>query len=165
VNLRAPAPVGPGHDARGFDCGVPALNRWLRGHGPAPAGGQAATFVAADGEGRIAGFYTLAAGTARGAGASPPAGRSAPLPVMKLGRLAVDRGSQGRGIGTALVMDAFARVYAVSRHAPVAALLAVASEPRCAGWLKGLGFQAVPGEGVVLFMPLGAIEAVVEARR
>jgi GNAT superfamily N-acetyltransferase len=154
----APEPLGARHDAGGFDCGVPALDGWpLRAAG---AGPRAAAFVACDG-GRVVGFYALWAGTVRNAEGSVRVRRNTPVPILKLGRLAVDRTAQGRGLGTALVMDAFLRTYAVSRRVPVAALTADAPEA-VAGWLRGLGFKPVPGDAAALFVALGTIEALVE---
>jgi GNAT superfamily N-acetyltransferase len=111
------------------------------------------------------GFYALSAGSVRRADASLRLRRDAPEPVLKLGRLAVDRSAQGRGIGTSLVMDAFARTYAVSRHTPVAALLADAPDAAAAGWLGRLGFRRVPGDATALFVALGTIEAIAEGDR
>jgi GNAT superfamily N-acetyltransferase len=119
--------------------------------------------VAHDG-GRVIGFYGLSAAGVRNAEAPLGTHRGEPEPVLKLGRLAVNQPAQGRGIGTALVMDAFARTYAVSRQTPFAALMADAPDARAAGWLRGLGFQRVAGDATALFVPLGTIEALVEGR-
>jgi GNAT superfamily N-acetyltransferase len=90
--------------------------------------------------------------------------RGAPEPVLKLGRVAVDRRAQGRGLGTALVVDAFARAYAVSRQTPIAGLV---TDPPAgvAGWLEGLGFRPVPWDSTAMLMPLGTIEALVEGSK
>lgn len=153
--LGTPEPLGPAHDRAGFACGLPALDDWLRR--AAPAAPMPATFVLHE-TSRVRGFYTLAAGTVRDP--QMPPGRA--LPILKLGRLAVDGPEQGRGLGTRLVLDAFARTYAISRHAPVAALMA---DPPAdaAGWLAGLGFQRAAGDASAMFVALGTIEALVEA--
>ncbi len=159
LSLAAPEPFRSRHDPRGFDCGVPALDGWLRRAAVTP-GRRAACFVACDG-GRVVGFYTLAAGTVRNAGGSLALRRNAPAPILKLGRLAVDRTAQGRGLGTALAMDAFARTHAVSRQTPVAALVVDAPEA-VAGWFRALGFRPVAGDATALFVALGTIETLVE---
>ena len=68
--------------------------------------------------GRIAGFYTLAPGSVKERRTLPGMRSDGSLPVLKLGRLAVDGPAQGRGLGTALVLDAFARCYAASAARP-----------------------------------------------
>jgi GNAT superfamily N-acetyltransferase len=158
VSFRPPEPIGPEHDTRDFDCGIEPLNRWLR-ECVAPRGVRSATFVAAGAGSRVRGFYSLSAGSLRNTRAGGPG------PILKLGRLAVDRAAQGRGLGTALVMDAFARAYAVSRHTPARALLADAPDAGVAGWLRELGFLSVPGDATALFVALGTIEALVADAR
>jgi len=158
VSLRPPEALGSVHDVGGFDCGVEALNRWLRR--ASGVTGLSATFVIAN-HGRVAGFYTLSAATVRSEAAPVRLRRGAPEPVLKLGRLAVDGGSQGRGLGMALLMDAFARTYAVSRHTHIAALVADAPDAS-ARWLERAGFLRVPGDATTMFVALGAIEALVE---
>jgi len=151
--LGPPAPLAASHDATAFACGVAALDAWLRRAPPSGA------FVLHE-AGRVRGFHALAPGSVRARGDRP--GRS--LPILKLGRLAVDRPAQGQGLGTALLLDAFARTYAVSRRTPIAAL--VADPPlAAAGWLRGLGFLPVPGDASAMFVALGTIEALVERSR
>lgn len=153
--LGTPEPLGAAHDRASFACGHAALDAWARSAAPAAAG--TATFVLHD-KGRVRGFYTLAAGSV-GDRQLPP-GRA--LPILKLGRLAVDGPAQGRGLGTRLVLDAFARTYAISRHTPIAAL--VADPPAgAAAWLASLGFQPAPGDASAMFVALGTIEALIEA--
>jgi GNAT superfamily N-acetyltransferase len=164
LSLRPPEPLGPEHAVAGFGCGVPALDLWLRRRASVGGDPRSAALVVADGGGRVIGFYGLSAAGVRNTDAPPGTRRGAPEPVLKLGRLAVDQPSQGRGIGTALVMDAFARTYAVSRHALLAALMADAPDARAAEWLRWMGFQPVAGDATALFVPLGTIEALVERR-
>ena len=78
--LGAPEPIGPGHDATGLACGVPALDAWLRRE----AHRAAATFVVHHG-GRIAGFYTLAPGSVKERRTLPGMRSDGSLPVLKLG--------------------------------------------------------------------------------
>jgi len=162
VNIATPAPLGPHHDRRGFACGLPALDRWLEA-AAVTTGRMAGTFVACDG-GRVAGYYTLSAASLRTAGAPLAIRKNAPVPVLKLGRLAVDGPLQGRGLGTALLLDAFARCYAVSRHTPAAALIVDVPDAATGEWFVRFGFQASPAECSAMFVPLGTIETLLERR-
>ena len=64
MTLRAPAPLAAQHRQEGFDCGKPALNDWLLRHArQAQGSGSAKTFVvAADGDDRVAGYFSLTVG-------------------------------------------------------------------------------------------------------
>ena len=160
MRLRAPAPIDAGHDPTGFDCGNAAMDRWLRGQAPGRGDAQAGVFVTADAEGRVLGAYAVAAGSVRRA--NLPAGdrRNAPVPVLKLGRIAVDRSLQGQGIGTALLVDAIERTRAVGLHVPLAALVTDVPDPAAAGWFARLGFRPVPGRAGALVLPMVAIAAL-----
>ncbi len=85
-----------------FDCGEPVLDDWLKRRAlPNQSSGASRTFVVADDVGIVAGYYALAAGTGNHAGTPGTIRRNMPdpIPVMVLGRLAVDRTCRGRGLG------------------------------------------------------------------
>ena len=71
AGLRPPEPLGPGHDAGGFDCGIEALNRWLR-RAPATGGRRR---LRGRGRGRSGGRVLCAVGGHR-AQRDPPARRA-----------------------------------------------------------------------------------------
>jgi len=63
VTLRAPEPLASQHWLEGFDCGKPALNDWLLRHArQAQGSGSAKTFVVADDDDRVAGYFSLTVG-------------------------------------------------------------------------------------------------------
>jgi predicted N-acetyltransferase YhbS len=63
---------------------------------------------------RVVGFYALATGSVRREEATGGIRRKMPkpIPVMVLGRLAVDVGWQKRGVGAGLLKDAVLRILA-----------------------------------------------------
>jgi GNAT superfamily N-acetyltransferase len=67
-----------------------------------------------------------------------------PLPVVVLGRLAVDRRHQGQGLGQALVADALRRSLAARRLIGARALLVHAIDEQAAAFYRSLGFRASP---------------------
>lgn len=94
--MRPPEPLGPQHQLEGFDCGNAALNRWLQQRAMANAGSD------------VIAYACLSAGAIVLAEVPGALRRNMPdpLPVVVLGRLAVDLRQQGQGLGSALVADA-----------------------------------------------------------
>jgi len=94
------------HDRSGFDCGVAALNAYLRTSlGQHGRRDLTRGYVAADAANRVVGYFTLAAGRLSVSVFPERGGLPAkmPLPTTLLARLAVARTRQGRGIGAALL--------------------------------------------------------------
>jgi predicted N-acetyltransferase YhbS len=81
------------------------------------------TFVVADHDNRVYGFYAMAAGAVSHQMATSSVRRNMPVPVMVLARLAVDHQAQGIKLGASLLQDAVNRAVAVSQNACVRALL------------------------------------------
>ena len=99
--VSAPAHLSAAHDLSAFDSGVPELDEWLRRRAPTnEETGASRTYVVCA-SGRVVGYYALANGGVAQVGATGRVRRNMPdpVPVMVLGRLAVDRAYQARGIG------------------------------------------------------------------
>lgn len=157
--LHAPQPLAAAHLFNDFECGEPALDDWLRRRAlHNPLNGASRTFVVADGENRVRGFYALAAGAVTHQEATSAVHRNMPdpVPVMVLGRLAVDRRAQGIHLGAALLQDAVRRTAAVAEHAGVRALLVHALHERARQFYEHYGFQAAPHHPMTLMLRLGA---------
>jgi GNAT superfamily N-acetyltransferase len=113
-------PLTRSHDRASFDCGEESLNRFLRERARKHAEqGVSKTFVAVpQGQHRIAGYLTLAFRHVERDDLPDGAGRRLPpeyhVPVVFLGRLAVDRRDQGTGLGKRLLMDALSRCSAAT---------------------------------------------------
>ena len=118
------------HAVVGFDCGSVAQSEWLVQHAlQAHRAGLSRVYVVRgldQPDGRVVGYYALAAGSVAPADASrrmmQGAGRYH-QPVVILTRLGVDRAVQGAGLGRALVVDALRRIAAASEVIGVRALL------------------------------------------
>ena len=125
AEVRAPEHLTAHHDLAAFDSGTPALDDWLKRRARAndDAGGSRTYVVCAGG--RVVGYYALATG---GVGHEAARGRIRrnmpdPLPVMILGRLAVDRAYQGRGLGIGLLRDAILRTLQAAELGGIRAVL------------------------------------------
>ena len=77
-----------------------------------------------------------------------------PIPVMLMGRLAVDRTQQGTGLGRALLKDAVLRTLTAAEIGGVRALLVHALDASAAAFYRHNGFLASPLDPFVLMLPL-----------
>lgn len=148
------------HDRAAFDCGEIDLNRCLqryarRNHET----GGAKCFVAVpiNDATRVLGFYTLSPASIEYS--RTPAivkkglGRY-DVPVFRLGRLAVDRSAQGRGLGGALLLRAAHRCIRVANEVGGVALLIDAKNERVAQWYASHGALALLDARLSLVLPL-----------
>src|SRR5271165_2326904 len=106
--LSAPEKLRPDHDLSEFECGEPALDDWLRRRAlQNERSGASRTYVVCAGP-RVVGYYALAVGAVAHAGAPGRIRRNMPdpVPVMIIGRLAVDQEFHGHGLGRGLLRDA-----------------------------------------------------------
>ena len=144
LSLFAPEPLVPAHEVGAFQCGEPVLDEWLKRRALAnQASGASRTFVVVDASGRVFGYYALAAGAVAHALASGAVRRNMPdpVPVLVLGRLAVDREAQGIHLGAGLLQEAVKRALAVAENAGVRALLVHALDDRARRFYAHHGFQ------------------------
>lgn len=161
--LQAPVPLADHHDVEDFASGAPTLDAWIRRKARAnQASGASRTYVLCRGD-RVVGFYALAAGSVSH-DLSPRKLRQNmpdPVPVIVLGRLAVDVREQGNGLGRALLRDAVLRVAAAAREVGVAAMLVHALNDRAKAFYVGAGFEPSPVDPMVLILRIKDINALI----
>ena len=148
MTLRAPEPLAAQHRLEGFDCGKPALNEWLLRHArQAQGSGSAKTFVVADADARVAGFFSLTVGQVDTLEAPARIRKGMgqyPVPVVILARLAVSREHQGSGIGVGMLQDAIRRTLLIAEQAGVRAMLTHPIDEDAARFYTRFGFIASP---------------------
>lgn len=157
MQLTAPEPLNSGHLIDAFDGGGSVLDEWLRKRALGnQASGASRTFVVTDPSGRVMGYYALAAGAVAHETATSSVRRNMPdpVPVLVLGRLAVDRLAQGMHVGAALLQDAVRRAVGVSADAGIRALLVHALSDRAKQFYLQYGFQASSLHPMTLMMRL-----------
>lgn len=155
--LSAPRPLAASHLLDDFACGEPCLDEWLRRRAWAnQSSGASRTFVVADREGRVFGYYALAAGAVSRREATHDVRRNMPdpIPVMVLARLAVDLRAQGVKLGAALLKDAVHRAVTVAQDAGVRALLVHALHDRARQFYEHYGFRESPQHPLTLMLRL-----------
>jgi GNAT superfamily N-acetyltransferase len=143
------------HNRVGFSCGVEPLDRYFREQVTQDIRRRAtACFVAIDDEdeGRVAGYYTLAAGAVPLSDLPEQLAKRLPrypaVPVARLGRLAVDQHYRGQKLGAALLWDAAARA---SRSELMAyALMVDAKDDQAEAFYAHHGFVALGRNRLIL---------------
>jgi len=158
--LSAPVPITADHDVAQFDCGKPPLTDWLRQHARKNDGKASRTFVVCEGQ-RVVAFYALAAGSMRIDDVSKKLARNMPpiIPVLVLGRMAVDKNDQGRKIGSYLLKDALKRALNISREVGARAVLVHAIDQDVVPFHADYGFKPFPEGELTLFLPIQDIAA------
>jgi GNAT superfamily N-acetyltransferase len=153
----APQPLTADHVLNEFECGERELDSWLKRRAFAnQLNGASRTFVVADQNGRVYGYYAMATGAVSHQVATGNVRRNMPepIPVVVLARLAVDRSAQGASLGSALLQDAVNRAIAVSENAGVRALLVHALHDRAKSFYEHYGFQVSPLHEMTLMLRL-----------
>jgi len=166
--LTAPEPLRPDHDLSTFASGEASLDDWLRRRALSNAeSGASRTYVVCARDKRVVAYYALAAGAVAHSAAPGRVRRNMPdpVPVMVLGRLAVDRGFQGRRLGSALLRDAILRTIQVADVVGIRAILAHAISEDARQFYEARGFMPSPVDRMTLLLPLtAAAKAIVESK-
>ncbi|HCY61900.1 MAG TPA: GNAT family N-acetyltransferase [Oxalobacteraceae bacterium] len=162
LQLSAPQPLAATHLLDEFACGEASLDNWLKRRALSNQLSEASrTFVVTDQEGRVFGYYAMAAGAVSHQMATSGARRNMPdpIPVIVLARLAIDHHAQGIRLGAALLQDAVNRAVAVSQNAGVRALLVHALHDRAKQFYEHYGFQESPQHPMTLMLRLNTVKA------
>lgn len=167
--LCAPEPLASRHDTSRFANGVhPSLDQWLRDRSRVSEGLSARTYVVcpADEPDRVVGYFSISTAVEqRNALPSAKLRRGMPedVPLLLIGRLAVDAQWRGRGIGSALLADALRRCLAASDIAGVRGVVAHAIDETALGFYQNHGFVRSPLGERVMLMPIETVRSLVGA--
>lgn len=161
MTLSAPAPLTTDCDVADFDCGVSALNHWLKHRAIKNENRFSRTYVVRDGS-RVVAYFCISAGAIERMAAPGKVRRNAPdtIPISMLGRLAVDRDYAGRGLGADILSDALRRIAAASQTIGIGAVLVQAKdEEEKRFYLACAEFIEYPQDSRMLFLPIETIIA------
>lgn len=136
------------HEVGDFACGEESLDRWLRRYaGQGERRDATRTFAATDELGTVRGYYTLIAGQLEHVEATEAVrkglSRHFPIPVAILARLAVDKRSQGQGLGTSLLNDALQRICRAAQEVAVRAVVVHAISQAAVDFYERFGFRGL----------------------
>lgn len=157
--LTEPQALAATHRLDDFECGEAELDDWLQRRALVnQLGGASRTFVVADADNIVRGYYALAAGAISHGLALGKVKRNMPdpVPAIILGRLAVDQLAQDLGLGGDLLMDAVRRVVGISEQAGVRTILVHALHEQAQRFYEHFGFERSPLQPLVLMLRLGS---------
>jgi GNAT superfamily N-acetyltransferase len=142
------------HAVDPFDCGEPALDRFLaRFAFPNQQANASQTYVGLADD-TVIGFYTLVVGEVAHAEAPERLVKGLarhPVPIMLLARLAVARDWQGKGIGAGLLRDAVLRTLQAADIAGIRALAVHAKDDAARAFYRRFDFVESPTDPLHLF--------------
>ncbi len=149
------------HQRAGFDCGEPDLNDFLqRQANQLNRKGYGKTYVAlADDGNTVTGFVTVSAGQVQ-ATQFPTHLKLPryPVPVLRVGRLAVATGEQGRGIGQQLMAFALQLAFEFSQQVGLYAVIVDAKHNKARLFYEALGFTSTLDDPLCLFLPISTLK-------
>ncbi len=162
ANLSTPVPITPDHDCTDFTSGEVSLDEWLKRRAlKNQLSGASRCFVLCTGQ-TVIGYYCLSAGAIMHEAAPKALRRNMPdpLPVLLLGRLAIDQRYQNLGLGQALLRDAMMRSLNIAFEAGVFAILVHAISDPAKRFYLSRGFVESPLQPMTLLMTLATVRSV-----
>jgi GNAT superfamily N-acetyltransferase len=105
----------------------------------------------------LAGFFTLSAGSVNCSDLPVELAKKIPrypIPIALLGRLAVDKSFQGKGLGSILLAEACQKVAQANTVLAIAGIMVDAKDQISASFYQHFGFQPLPENAERLFLPI-----------
>lgn len=164
MRVSAPQPLTEWHETDAFSCGVESLDQWLKKRAwKNQTSGASRTFVVCE-ERAVRAYYALASSAVSVQLATGRVRRNMPdpVPVVVLGRLAIDQSLHGKGVGRALVRDACLRVLSAADIIGVRGMLVHALSPEAHAFYQRVGFEPSPLEPMMLMATLADLHAGLE---
>jgi len=157
-----PEPISNEHDLAGFDSGEPSLNEWLKKRAyKNQLTGVSRCFVICENN-AVIGYYSLSAGAIAREQAPKTNRRNMPnpLPILLLGRLAIDKKYHNCPFVSGFLRDALLRSTRLSSDAGIFAVLVHAiSEPAKRFYLSR-GFVESPIKPMTLMMTMKTVRTI-----
>ena len=154
------------HDRQDFDCGAPALNVFLQrfARQQADKGFNRSYVAVAQGELRIRGYYAISTASIDFQNLSPALRLPRyPVPVVRIGRLAVDVREPGNGVGIALLRHAMHLAARTAEKIGLYAVVVDAKNEAAVAFYAKYGFQRFADQNLRLFLPTDVIRRAMAA--
>ena len=160
VEVLAPQQLSTHHDVSAFENGKhPSLDQWLKVRARQSEGLSARTYVVCRSKNPslVVGYYALSTAMEERLilpKAKLRQGLPSQVPLLLIGRLAVDRVLQGRGLGADLLSDAVRRCCAAADIADARAIIAHAIAEEAAQFYVHHGFLRSGLGELVMILPI-----------
>ena len=155
------------HDLSRFNCGHDSLDIWLKRFAWTNTANDAVrVYVAHRRDGIVDGYHALAAGSESRAEAPGRIGHGLaahPIGVVVLGRLAVDRSEQRKGLRASLLQDALLRAQQAADTVGVRAVLVQAIDAKARDFYLRFGFSPSPIDDLRLMLLMKDLRAFLRA--
>jgi GNAT superfamily N-acetyltransferase len=156
------------HDRESFDCGKPELNNYLRQiAGQHVRKSLARVYVACeeDDPGRIVAYYSLNGCELKADELPDPYRKKYPgrIPAVRLGRFAVARVNQGKGVGEQMLFHAMWNVGQVDAIIGAVLLLVDAKDEAAKRFYLKYGFIELPDRHLTLILPIARVKEALGA--
>jgi GNAT superfamily N-acetyltransferase len=164
VTIEAPELLAGHHLLADFSSGVASLDDWLKRRALAnQVSGASRTYVACEAM-RVVGYYALASSGVTPAAAPGRFRRNMPdpIPVVVLGRLAIDHRHRRRGLDRALFHDAARRVVRAADLIGVRGIIVHAISEEAKAFYTAIGFDPSPLDPMTLLVTLADLRAAMD---
>lgn len=161
-DLSSPAPLSVEHLLDGFECGETSLSDWLKKRAlKNQASNASRCFVICD-DRTVIGYYSLSAGGINHETVPKAMRRNMPnpLPVLLLGRLAIDQRYHNQGLGRSLLRDAMLRAVHIASDTGVFAIMVHALSEQAKRFYLSRGFVESPLQSMTLIMTLATVRTI-----
>jgi len=150
------------HKRDNFDCGVDSLNDYIKYRASQDVRKKLSVCFVFVKNNTVRGYYTLSGGSIPQEDIPEKFSKKYPasytdIPVILLGRLAVDKSYKGKGMGEHLLLDALKESYDVSKEKIGAVAVVVFPIENADGFYEKYGFIKLPGSGK-MFLPMNTIK-------
>jgi len=164
TELAPPVLLTETHDRSSFDSGEPVLDEWLRKRAwnNLQLAASRTYVVCPTGLNIVVGYFAVSMGQILAQEAPGSMRRNMPrqIPAVILGRLAIDRQWQGRGLGAALLADVVRRAVVASNQISARLVVVHAISPAAEAFYLHHGFTRLPVETPTLALDLLKLEKV-----
>ena len=162
LDLSPPVPLSGDHVLDGFECGEASLDNWLKKRALKNQAADASRcYVICSGR-DVIGYYCLSAGAISHEAAPKALRRNMPdpLPVLLLGRLAIDQRFHNRGLGQALLRDAMLRCVHIANETGVFVILVHALSESAKRFYLSRGFVESPLQPMTLMVTMATVRSI-----
>ncbi len=164
TGIQAPQKLAVHHDVESFCSGVNSLDSWLKKRALANEKNNVSrTYVVCESH-QVVGYYTLAAGSVQRELAPKKMQRNMPdpIPVMVLGRLAVDQACTRKGIGRGMLRNAIIKTLEATDILGMKAILVHVLSADAKRFYEDFGFTPSAIEPQTLMLTIKEIRASLE---